>query len=780
MREEQITATQLHQMELREERRELANLDALVASAMAQVDPGMEPAQRAALETLLRDLLETKRKYLDALIADSETYFQKLVDFDAKQLELIEKTEELLRFIDERILWIPSGAAMRPGLLADAREALAWLVDARYWGQLLRALVDALAGAPFASASVALLLALAGFLLPRARRRVRALGAEASAPLCTRFAPTLEALAWTGLLAPWLPGLFAYLGQAVAASPEATLFTRCLAGGTLAASLVWLALEVPRQVLRRGGLAEAHFGWPADAVRGLRRDLGALTALAVPCVLVIQTLELRGEDRWKESLGRALLVLLLGVLAVLAQRWLRRPDGALARIADAALERALPAWRWRGAHALAVAVPVLLGGAALAGYYWTALHLGWRYHLTLCFLFALAVTVRLFARGSLVARRRLALEQAEARRAELAAASAARANDAGAPPAEEEGALDLAAVGAQTSRLLHGAAFVAMLSGLWLIWADVLPAAGILREVELWTTTQRVTVEVQSAAGERRFEAEQRVLPVTLADLLQAALIALASLVLIRNLPGALEISLFRRLGLPPGERYAYATLAKYGVGVAGIALAADAIGIGWSSVQWLVAAVGIGLGFGLQEIFANFVSGLILLFERPIRVGDTVTIGDLSGTVARIRIRATWLIGADRKDIVVPNKEFVTGRLVNWTLTDPVLRVELVVGVAYGSDVARALALLERVALENSRVMRTPAPQASFQRFGESSLELVLRCFSPDGANEGPIRHELHLAIERLFREQGIEIAFPQRDVHLRTLPPGWSPPRG
>jgi potassium efflux system protein len=201
---------------------------------------------------------------------------------------------------------------------------------------------------------------------------------------------------------------------------------------------------------------------------------------------------------------------------------------------------------------------------------------------------------------------------------------------------------------------------------------------------------------------------------------------------------------------------------------------------VGWSSVQWLVAAVGIGLGFGLQEIFANFVSGLILLFERPIRVGDTVTIGDLSGTVARIRIRATWLIGADRKDIVVPNKEFVTGRLVNWTLTDPVLRVDIPVGVAYGSDVACALALLERVARENPRVMRTPAPQASFQRFGESSLELVLRCFSPDGANEGPIRHELHLAIERLFREQGIEIAFPQRDLHVRSLPPGWPPPAG
>jgi len=780
MRGEEITATQLQQLELREQRRELADVDALVAGAMARVDPGPDRAQRAALESLLRDLLETRRNYLDALIADNETYFQRLVDFDAKQQELIAKTEDLLRFIDERVLWIPSGVALRPGQLAGAREALAWLGDARLWGQLLRALAGVLAGAPLASASLALLLALAALLRSRANARIRALGAQASSASCTRFAPTLEALAWTLLLAPWLPGTFAYLGQAVAASPQATLFARCVAGGVLAASLVWLTLELPRQVLRRDGLAVAHFGWPAAAARRLRRDLGALAVLAVPCVFVVQSLDLRGEDRWKESLGRVCFVLLLGALATLAHRWLRRPAGPLAAIADATLEGALPAWRWRVAHALAVAAPVLLGAAALAGYYWTALQLAWRQHLTLCFAFALVAAVRLFARGSLVARRRLALEQAEARRAELAAQVAARASDEGLPATIEEGALDLAAVGAQTGRLLAGGALVAMLAGLWLIWADVVPAAGILREVELWTTAGRVTVEVPGAAGEVRLETEERQLPVTLADALLAALIVAGSLVLIRNLPGALELSLFRRFGLPAGERYAYATLAKYAVGMAGIALAADAIGIGWSSVQWLVAAVGIGLGFGLQEIFANFVSGLILLFERPIRVGDTVTIGDLSGTVARIRIRATWLIGADRKDIVVPNKEFVTGRLVNWTLTDPVLRVDLAVGVAYGSDVARALALLERVARENPRVMRAPAPQASFQRFGESSLELVLRCFSPDGANEGPIRHELHLAIERLFREEGIEIAFPQRDLHLRSLPPGWSPPAG
>jgi potassium efflux system protein len=221
------------------------------------------------------------------------------------------------------------------------------------------------------------------------------------------------------------------------------------------------------------------------------------------------------------------------------------------------------------------------------------------------------------------------------------------------------------------------------------------------------------------------------------------------------------------RLGA--GERYAYATIAKYVVALGGVALACDRIGIGWGSVQWLVAAVGLGLGFGLQEIFANFVSGVILLLERPIRVGDTVTIGELSGTVSKIRTRATWITGADRKVLIVPNKEFVTGRLVNWTLTDTVLRLMLPVGVAYGSDVEQALALLRRAAQENELVLKQPAPAASFLRFGESALELELTCMCPDADAMGPIRHSLLLAIDRSFREAGIEGPVPQREVRIK-----------
>jgi potassium efflux system protein len=295
----------------------------------------------------------------------------------------------------------------------------------------------------------------------------------------------------------------------------------------------------------------------------------------------------------------------------------------------------------------------------------------------------------------------------------------------------------------------------------------------------MWSTTETRNVEIRSADGSSVMESQEHVVPVTLHDLLVAALIAFVALVVVRNLPGLLEISLYRRLGTQTGERYAYTTIAKYAIVLVGGTVAFNAIGVGWSNIQWLVAAVGLGLGFGLQEIFANFVSGLIILFERPIRVGDTVTVGTVSGTVTKIRIRATWITSFDRKELVVPNKEFVTNQLVNWSLTDPILRVEVPVGIAYGSDTERAMREMLDVAEAHPHVLRDPKPQVFFLEFGESTLNFELRCFSPDVDHRLRIQHDLHLGVDRAFRAAGIEIAFPQRDLHLRSTPdPDPDPP--
>ena len=770
MRQQEISAVQLQQIELRDQRRALADIDSVVARAMASLDASIAAGERTAFESLLRELLETKRKYLDALIRETETYFQKLVDFDARQQELIEKTEQLLRYIDERILWIPSGEAVRPELVADGLDALGWLLAPRFLQQLWRALGALALAAPLLNALIAALLILVLSLRSRIRERIRALGVETREPTCLRDAPTWEVAGLSVLLAAWGPGLLAYLGWRLGISPDATQYVRCFAHALLAAALIWLAFEIPRQVLRRGGLAEAHFGWPSQAVGSLRRHFTGLAAIAIPAVFAIQIFEMRGEDAWKESIGRLAFLAIMAALGVSSHRLLRERVGALWCIAHASPEISIRRWLWRLAHALAIAVPVVLAVAAVRGYYWTSLQLAASYYFTLVLLFMLTIAFRLCARWSLLARRRLALKRA---RQAQQAREVQRAQEAGVDVAEPvESEIDLGTVSAQTGRLLKSATIFAMLIGLWIIWADLLPAVGILREVELWSTSATVTVEITDAAGERHLAQEEGMVPVTLADLCLAILIAVMTLAVARNLPGLLEISLLRQLGTGAGERYAYATILKYVITLVGIALAFNAIGVGWSNIQWLVAAVGLGLGFGLQEIFANFVSCLIILFERPIRVGDTVTVGDVSGTVSRIRIRATWITGFDRKELVVPNKEFVTSRLINWSLSDAVLRIEIRVGIAYGSDTEKALEVLKAVADRNEHILREPRPQALFLGFGESALDFELRVFSPDVEHRLLIQHQLHMAIDAAFREAGIEIAFPQRDLHIRSLP--------
>jgi potassium efflux system protein len=320
--------------------------------------------------------------------------------------------------------------------------------------------------------------------------------------------------------------------------------------------------------------------------------------------------------------------------------------------------------------------------------------------------------------------------------------------------------IDVAEIKDQTQDLLRGSIAFLMVVGLWFAWVSVLPALGILDDVTLWHHT------VVGADGAE----EQR--PITLARLCLALLLVVVTITAARNTPGFLEIAILQRLPLEPGVRYATRTLVLYAIVATGIVVAFNAIGVGWSSVQWLLAALTVGLGFGLQEIFANFVSGLIILLERPIRVGDTVTVGEVSGVVSRIRMRATTITDWKRRELVVPNKSFITGELINWSLSDPILRLEFVVGIAYGSDTTLAHRTMLDVCRAHPMVLDQPEPNVFFTGFGDNSLNFEGRIFVSEPTNTGRTRilHDLHMAIDQACRDRDITIAFPQRDLHLKS----------
>ncbi|MDA3806569.1 MAG: mechanosensitive ion channel [Thiomicrorhabdus sp.] len=179
-----------------------------------------------------------------------------------------------------------------------------------------------------------------------------------------------------------------------------------------------------------------------------------------------------------------------------------------------------------------------------------------------------------------------------------------------------------------------------------------------------------------------------------------------------------MEFTLLRFLPISAAVRYAISSLTQYIVVIIGFVLIFRALGIEWSNIQWLVAALSVGLGFGLEEIVANFVSGIILLFEQPMRVGDIVTVDGVSGKVSKIRIRATTIINWDRQELIIPNKQIITGQFINWSLADPVTRVRVPVGIAYGSDVTQALSLIQQAAEEHPKVLKDPAPSVIFCKF--------------------------------------------------------------
>ena len=246
------------------------------------------------------------------------------------------------------------------------------------------------------------------------------------------------------------------------------------------------------------------------------------------------------------------------------------------------------------------------------------------------------------------------------------------------------------------------------------------------------------------------------------------------TLVSARNIPGVLEISILQRLPIEASVRYAITTIVSYIIVLVGLIVACGIIGIHWNQVQWMATALTFGLAFGLQEMFANFVAGIIILFERPIRVGDIVTVDDVSGTVSRVQIRATTITNWDRKDYIVPNKDFITGRVLNWTLSDQFNRIVINVGVAYGSDTKKTLEDIQRVAEEHPTVVDDPASIVTFEEFGASSLNFTLRCYiaMKDMPSRLQVVHELHMAIDEAFRKDNIEIAFPQQDIHIRSTP--------
>lgn len=257
---------------------------------------------------------------------------------------------------------------------------------------------------------------------------------------------------------------------------------------------------------------------------------------------------------------------------------------------------------------------------------------------------------------------------------------------------------------------------------------------------------------------------------ITLSHLMVAMFAILLSLVISHTVRSALRNRLFTKLDIDKGLEFALLRFVHYTILIVGVYIGLKTVNVPLGALIGLFAVIGVGLGFGLQNLASNFVSGMILLIERPVKVGDRLELGDVWGDVKQINLRTTVIETPDNIAIIMPNSRLLEEEVINYSYGDPRIRLRVPVGIAYGSDLDKATRIMLDAARQNERVLQEPAPKTWFREFGDSSLNFILLCWVPNAVMKFDVISELNHAIDRGFREAGVEIPFPQRDLHLRS----------
>jgi len=744
-RKQEIDTAVVRRLRHREEIRRTDNVDQTFAKFAARLSADKAPQLREQL----RDLVEQRQGLLNKAMEDDDFYLARLRELDTAESSLLAVVRAFDDFLSENLLWLGS---VNPTRLEDLRrlpEEARTLLSPTSWSGVARAPLDQAAQSPAAWLAL-LLIALLFWKRGALITAIETISEPVGKPATDRISYSLRALALTLVAAAPLSLLLAGVGWQLQAAGQDTDLYREVGLSLLRVSMHLYVLRALRIMCIPRGLAAVHFGWSESGLRLLRVELDRLTWIFVPSLLVLRLAVDLNPMETGGLIARLGILIALAALAFFSYRLLQPKRGVLTHLRPRRKPGALLGMYnlW---FAVLVALPLGLAVLPLLGYIYSVFTLSFMYLYSLWMIVVLVLAHALAKRWLRLIRRRLTYESA---------IEMEQAGEAGSTLHIEEPELDLEALSDDTRELLNVATIAGGLVLLYLIWSPLLPALRIFDDVNLWYYTATVD------------GADVRV-PVTLTNLGLALLYAIGIGILATRLPALLEIILLRRFHVSAGSRYTVVTLTNYAIIVIGVLLVFNTIGAQWSQLQWLVAALGVGIGFGLQEIVANFISGLIILFERPIRVGDIVTVGDTDGVVTKIRIRATTIRNWDRKELLVPNKEFITGRLLNWSLSDQVTRIVVVVGAAYGTDVEKAHELMREAAEENEQVLDDPNPIVSFEGFGDNSLTLLLRAYIDDIDHRLQTITALHKSINRKFEEAGITIAFPQRDLHLNANGP-------
>ncbi len=753
----EIAQASLEMFKLDEAKKQLSDVNQALQSRCNQrgyleLDDGEKLRVRSELRMLLNDQKDLVVR-LSAVYAE---YARVLGDVDFNLQQMLNGADKFGAYLDQRLLWVPSAPVISEDYLKDIFHSLLWFLSPANWLTVGNDLWQSIRSHPLVVPILAVIVGLHWrFRLPTKMTLQKLLSKSGNNPYINSFGQILHGMGAILLLSVYTPLLMLWTAWVLALNRGADMFSRSFAEGLLTTALSLAVVQFFYRVFKPDGVAQVLFLWQQRTSQLLYRQLKWSRFAVLPCIFIVA---MTGSDLFSEhsyALGRTAQILMMLALAFVLHK-LCHPSNGLARnfYLESQSWGSRLRYLWYG---VAVLTPLVIIGFAVAGYYQSALELQDKLVASLRLVIVTALFHALALRWFAVTKRQLALQNARQKRKQV------EQPNAGAEGAfsVEDNLHDISKINQQSHKLLNTSVAVVLIAGFWMIWSEILPAFSVFERIELWRHLQMV-------------DGKEVLQPITLINVLICLLYIALTAVFVGNFPVVVDLLSVGRFAMTSGSRYALIQLVRYLLISIAFLAVANELGGSWSQVQWLVAALSVGLGFGLQEIFANMVSGIILLFERPIRVGDTVTVGDVTGKVSRIQMRATHIVDWDRKELVVPNKIFITDRLINWTLSDTVTRVVMPLGVAYGADTDLVETLVKNAIKETELILQDPEPAVSFIGFGDSALDFKINVYVRELSDRVPVTHQLHKKIYAALQQHHIEVPFPQRDVHIRSVAPG------
>ena len=748
----QIADLRVQIFDITQKRNELYDIDAYISKIEQNENKSFTPAEK----TQLTNLLTERRKVASDLIKSLNNQLNLAISLELTQQQITQISDQIQSKLDQQSFWVKSNNPIN----LDWFKKLPMSLKAQFDGIGKKiGFPTNFDNLPYLLTYVFILFVIGGLIFKfkeSIKQRLSVINGEINKLRSDSQWHTPLALFYTALLSLsgtlWFLAACQLLGFFFVKNPqEFWEWSLSMAG-------YWWFFSFVLAILRPNGILVRHFGFAKESAASLQ---DVTKRIIVSVVLLLNTSifsNVMDTGLANDVLGEInTIVALLFCIVIIAPRFIRTEKSLSSTTTDKR-DRTI----FKIVRILLQLVPVVLIALIALGYYYTALNLITHIINTYIAWVVWSLVRHTIYRGVTVASRRLAYRRLQEKRQQ----KQQDLND-GSPSddvvviTEQEEGLALNEVRSQLLRFADLFIWTALFAIFYYVWSDLVTVVSYLRDITLWQQTSTTEAGVVTET-------------ISLFNLIVALIIVVITYILVRNIQGILEVLIFSRVKLSQGTPYTITTLLTYIFVAVGGAWAFSTLGMSWSKLQWLFAALSVGLGFGMQEIFANFVSGIILLFERPIRVGDTVTINGVTGTVAKIRIRAITMIDPDRKEVIVPNKSFVTGQVINWALSNTVTRLVVSVGVAYGSDLDLVKRLLLQAAHEQPSVLKDPEPRALFLTFGASTLDHELRVYVGQVSERNDTLDALNRRVNELFAENNIDIAFNQLDIFIKNKDTG------